>query len=67
MGEPANDYPRGEACASRIAINVTFGHVCTQQCDTDAECLPTWGCKRVPQGNGEAVGLCFPRRVGGTN
>lgn len=63
VGAPANDYPRGEACLSRIAIHVTFGAVCSDLCVTDAQCPSGWGCKTITQGNGQDVGLCFPRRV----
>ena len=63
-GAAADDYPRGEACASGIAINATLSHVCSNECTTDSDCsLTGWGCRQVPQGNGERVGLCFPHRV----
>jgi len=62
IGQPADDYPTGGACASRIAIDISFGSVCTHECRLDNQCPPGWGCKQVPQGNGEPIGLCFPRR-----
>jgi hypothetical protein len=62
-GEACNDFVEGEACASGIAIDVTFGFVCTDTCVDDADCPEDWGCKAVPQGNGDAAHLCFPRRV----
>lgn len=63
VGEPANDYPRGDACASGIAIDITFGSVCTAHCVTHEHCPEGWACKSFEQGNGERIGLCSPRRV----
>jgi len=63
VGEPADDYPHGEACASRIAIDVTFGSVCSTECVTEAQCPNGWACKSIQQGSGLDIGLCFPRRV----
>lgn len=63
MGVAADDHPTGEACLSRIAIDVTFGSVCTDPCVTDAQCPSEWGCKTIQQGNGTDLGLCFPRRL----
>jgi hypothetical protein len=63
MGAVADDYPTGEACASRIAIQIEFGSFCTEVCVTDAQCLENWGCKTLVQGNGSSIGLCTPRRI----
>ena len=57
------DYPEGEACVSGVCIEVSSGAVCSSVCLTNADCLlPGYGCRKVHQGNGEKVGLCFPIR-----
>ena len=53
LGATADDYPEGQACASGIAISVTAGHVCSETCTSHSDCPTAWGCKSVPQGNGE--------------
>ena len=63
IGEASNDYVEGEACASGIAIDISFGFVCSDHCTADQDCPTDWGCKAVSQGNGEDAHLCFPRRV----
>lgn len=63
IGEACNDYVEGDACASGIAIDISFGFVCSDHCTEDQDCPADWGCKTVPQGNGEDTHLCFPRRV----
>ena len=64
VGADASDHPDGAACVSRIAVDVTFGSVCSDLCVLDAHCPSGWGCKVITQGNGEDIGLCFPRRLG---
>src|SRR5690349_5347489 len=63
IGEACNDYVEGDACASGIAIDISFGFVCSDHCTEDQDCPTDWGCKAVSQGNGEDAHLCFPRRV----
>ncbi len=63
MGAPADDHPTGLACSSGIAINITFGSVCTDPCVTDDQCPSGWGCKTIQQGNGVDIGLCAPLRL----
>jgi hypothetical protein len=62
-GEACDDYPEGESCASGIAIDITFGFVCTNYCEDETDCPAEWGCKQVPEGAGTYASLCFPRRV----
>lgn len=62
MGAAADDHRTGEACISGIAIDVTFGSVCTDTCVLDAQCPDNWGCQTIQQGNGTDIGLCFPLR-----
>lgn len=62
-GAAAEDYPGGEACLSRVAVSTEFGSVCTRVCAAHTECPENWACSRIPQGNGEWVGLCRPIRV----
>ena len=64
IGAPANDVPTGEACQSGIAIEIEFGHLCSQTCVIHAQCPDGWGCRQVPQGGAPPVGICFPRRIG---
>jgi hypothetical protein len=63
MGVPASEELRGADCASGISIRIEFGHLCTEVCSVDGDCLAGWGCKVIEQGNGEPIGLCVPRRI----
>ncbi|MBK6685382.1 MAG: hypothetical protein IPG45_13000 [Deltaproteobacteria bacterium] len=63
MGAPAAEELQGVDCASGISIRIEFGHLCTEVCAVDGDCLAGWGCKVIEQGNGEPVGLCVPRRI----
>src|SRR5262245_23201226 len=63
IGAACNDYVEGDACESGIAIDISFGFVCSDHCTEDQDCPADWGCKAVSQGNGEDAHLCFPRRV----
>ena len=63
MGVPAEEALEGSDCASGISIRIEFGHLCTEVCAADNECLAGWGCKVIEQGNGEPLGLCVPRRI----
>lgn len=63
MGVPAEEALEGRDCASGISIRIEFGHLCTEVCSVDNECLAGWGCKVIEQGNGEPIGLCVPRRI----
>ena len=64
MGASCGDATEGELCSSHICIDVTFGYICTERCETDADCPENYGCKRVPEdGAGTYASLCFPRRV----
>lgn len=63
IGVPAQEALEGRDCASGISIRIEFGHLCTEVCTADSECLSGWGCKVIEQGNGEPIGLCVPRRI----
>jgi len=62
-GESANDYPDGSKCASGVAVDVTFGFVCSAACVTDEQCPESWSCRSIEQGNGDSSAWCFPRRL----
>lgn len=63
IGMPATEQLEGADCASGISIRIEFGHLCTEVCAVDSDCLEGWGCKVIEQGNGEPIGLCVPRRI----
>ncbi len=62
VGASCDDYPGGEACVSRIAIDTPLGCFCSGLCETDAQCPSGWLCNELSQGGGEVVRLCMPRR-----
>jgi hypothetical protein len=64
-GVPANDFPDGTACASKIAIDAeVFGYFCTNTCSATSDCPEGWSCKRTWQGGAPPIALCRPNRLG---
>jgi hypothetical protein len=63
VGEDCSDYEDGAACRSRLCIDATLTKVCSDYCQTDADCAREgWRCRQVTQGSGERVRFCAPLR-----